>query len=877
MGYLERVRQSSNVSRRGFVKAAAAATAALSVVGFAGCGPNDVEKQSENVSGDGRDITTGEWKSASCWHNCGGRCVNKVLVRDGVVIRQKTDDTHEDSYEYPQIRGCGRGRSQRQQVFGANRLKYPMKRKHWEPLTGGQKELRGVDEWERISWDEALDYVVAEIKYVTETYGPRAIYCPGGDEIFNTLALNGGYTYSWCTSSTGSWNWLHNYGFEFIGVNGNDRFDLINCDYVVMVGCNPAWSSAGNPSWYYKQLRDSGVKFLAIDPFYNDSYDMLDASWIPVYPGSDTSFLIGVAYAMIEQDEEKHLIDWEFLSKYVQGFDASTLPEGANPEENFKDYVLGTFDGLPKTPEWASEHCGASPEQIRELATIMGKDNKVALIGAFAPSRTINGEYFPILFMTVGMMGGHLGKSGHCVTTSSNSWGANSRTPLVMAGDAGLPPVPNHVDDKVNDLNVWESMLKGEYLYTGMHFAPLPGETRDLNIHLIYHGGLNGHSNGIEVASIQTKPNINKGIEAHRMVDFVVTHAYTFTPDAKYSDIVLPVATRWERAPYLDCPQKEAIMAYSQICEPLYEAKSDQWIAEQIAERLGLDPKAAFPISETQQYFNQLAGSLVMKADGSGFEPVATITQEDIDAWGVEGTPQEGRIPLQEWIDRGIFQVERKADDVFTKDIAFAKYLEDPVANPRLTASGKLEIYCPSVRDQFAMTTYDNGVASAIPVWTPVLEGHEGTYSNWETKEKGQYPFQVFNPHYLRRSHSTFDNIGWLRKAWSHPVFINAQDAEAKGIVEGDTVLIWNDNGKTLRPACVTNRIMPGVLALPHGGWVDIDEETGIDRGGADNILCGSKHSVAGITGWNTCLVDFEKYDGEPLVPDCEKPQTVLF
>ena len=91
-------------------------------------------------------------------------------MKDGVVVRQKTDDTHEDSPDFPQQRGCLRGRSQRQQVFSADRLKYPMKRKNWKP-GGGKKELRGKDEWVRISWDEALDYVASETKRIAKKYG----------------------------------------------------------------------------------------------------------------------------------------------------------------------------------------------------------------------------------------------------------------------------------------------------------------------------------------------------------------------------------------------------------------------------------------------------------------------------------------------------------------------------------------------------------------------------------------------------------------------------------------------------------------------------------------------------------------------------------
>ena len=140
------------LSRRKFLGLGAAVTTTAAVSG-AGYG---LKKLSSEAAA--KELKKeGKWVSAACWHNCGGRCVNKALVVDGVVVRQKTDDTHPDSPDFPQQRGCHRGRSQRHQVFGPDRLKYPMKRKHWEP-GGGRKELRGRDEWVRISWDEALDF-----------------------------------------------------------------------------------------------------------------------------------------------------------------------------------------------------------------------------------------------------------------------------------------------------------------------------------------------------------------------------------------------------------------------------------------------------------------------------------------------------------------------------------------------------------------------------------------------------------------------------------------------------------------------------------------------------------------------------------------------
>lgn len=85
---------------------------------------SDYLVQGTDAKGDGK------WVTHACFFNCGGRCVNRSYVEDGKVIYQKTDDLHEDTRDYPQQRGCARGRALRQMIFGADRLKYPLKRKH---------------------------------------------------------------------------------------------------------------------------------------------------------------------------------------------------------------------------------------------------------------------------------------------------------------------------------------------------------------------------------------------------------------------------------------------------------------------------------------------------------------------------------------------------------------------------------------------------------------------------------------------------------------------------------------------------------------------------------------------------------------------------
>ena len=64
--------------------------------------------------------------------------------------------------------------------------------------------------------------------------------------------------------------------------------------------------------------------------------------------------------------------------------------------------TCSAYDNTPKTPEWASEICGASPEAIRNLARAMGKDHKVGFLVSAASARVNNTDNLPQLVMTVG-------------------------------------------------------------------------------------------------------------------------------------------------------------------------------------------------------------------------------------------------------------------------------------------------------------------------------------------------------------------------------------------------------------------------------------------------------------------------------------------
>ncbi|TMN22146.1 dimethyl sulfoxide reductase subunit A [Lentibacillus cibarius] len=844
------------MSRRAFVGWSTAVTAAAAIPVSRGL-KTKAEQNKVFAAGETNEI----WKTAACWHNCGGRCLNKVLVKDGVVVRQKTDDTHADSPDFPQQRGCLRGRSQRQQVFGADRLKYPMKRKNWKP-GGGKKELRGKDQWVRISWDEALDTVSSEIKRISNEYGNEAIWATGSGEMTKVLSENGGCTTDYGTTSWGAWYWAPTMmgvaeGWNELGIN--DRIDLRNSQLIVLWGVNPASSSPGSPTYNYLQAKKAGAQFISIDPKYTESAQVFDADWVPLRPGTDHALALAIMYTLLDEDDPKNnpLIDWDFLNKCTVGFDKDHMPKGADPKDNFKDYLLGTLDGEPKSPEWATEICGVAPEDIRKLARQIGSTERVALLTGWGPARINDGEGWVQAFSTLGFMTGHMGRSGKMTGVSCHRSSGNGGPWLVKPGSSGYTSPENPVTNKVNHNEIFKAILDGKYHQKGEG-------VRKANIQLIYHQ---------YNATLQTRTSINDGIKAHRKVEFVVTNSYNLTTNAKYSDVVLPVTSEWEREGGLLTGNREILIAHSNIVDPLYEAKSDVWIAKELLKRLGKDPKKLYPVSEKQAFFNELATSTVITKDGKDYEPLVEITAKDIKDWNVDGKPQKGRIALQEFLDRGIYQVERKPGDNYGH-IAYQDFVENPNEQPLGTPSGKFEIYCETIHKESKKGWTE---ISPIPKYVPKTVGYEDTFDDWGKKKKGKYPFQVVTPHYLRRSHTVFDNVPWLREAMPNPVFINKTDAKTRGIKTGDTVMLYNDHGKTLRPAETTETLMPGVIALPHGAWPEINEEDGIDKAGADNMLTKPVTTGLGTSGWNTVICNIEKYKGEPLKEDVKWEQRIVF
>lgn len=871
----------TTLTRRNFVKWGAAAAGTASIVGLNGCAPKTEGQEDAEQASSGEK---GTWLNAPCYNNCScgsSRCLNKVYVEEGVPLKTRSDESEVDSYAMPQRRSCLRGRAKMSEVLSPARIKYPMKRKNFS-LDDPHGELRGKDEWERMEWDEALDLVADGIKSMLDQYGPQGILCGAssniGDGYYdqNVCLLNalGGSVHAEAgTVSFGSWAVADTHMLGSMGMASTPHhLQMLSSDLHVMFGCNWAANKAGNHTWYLQQCRARGAKVIVIDPWLNQTAQVVADEWIPILPGTDTALVTAICYEWINAGT----YDQEFLDTYCIGFDGDHMPENTPANASWKDYVMGTgYDMVPKTPEWAERICGVPAAKIRDLASEIASVDKVDFFSSQSTSKIPAGEQFVQSFYTMALMHGGIGTPGHYFGWSGiKDFMGSSITPgsycPVEADPAnplqpeGAPvymyypiPVFAAMEDPEGWLNLepsetWRSIKSGEY---GRDCWPTG--KRKIDIHAAYFGG--------HMSTLNQIPDTMTGIEVVRGMDFVWGCNPFFDSTRQYCDVLLPCCTFWEKPNKAFGGDASSALWFDQIMEPLYESKPESWIAEELAKRLGLDPKTVNTLTDSERTYATVRDAVY--TDGTTFQPspLLTITQEEIDTYfpGAEGSPQEGKFTFQEFRDKGILKADLSEDMVIPEP--YAAFIADPEGSPLATASGKFEIYCETL----AAMVNSVGYSTIAPVGVyQVGDPEQGVEARSE-----EYPLLLWTPHSLRRAHSVNDNVVSLREAFPQECFMSIVDAEARGIENGDIVLMTSPHGKVLRPAKVVSNIVPGAVAMQDGAWFQIDEETGIDLGGCPNVLQAPKSSGGGCQAWTGTVLQVEKYDGPlELLPDKNRP-----
>lgn len=817
------LRSALNMTRRSFVQTSAAAAAA----GVVGVGTQTREAEAFAYE---PYPTDDELKTVvtSCAHNCGSRHALVAHKKGEVIVRLSTDDGRyqadgaygKDTELEPQLRACLRGRSYRSRLYSPERLLFPMIR----------VGARGEGKFKRASWDAALDYVAERMVYLKNTYGPTAILDQSyagaswgvlhkSDQIEGLLGrflgIFGSRTVSWSVPSYQGTTFSSLTTFGTIN-DGNEDDTFAHTKLMIMWGWNPTYTFHGGNTFYYMRLaKQRGCKFVLVDPQYTDAAATYDAWWIPIRPNTDAAMMAAMAFYIFTNNMQ----DQNFINRFCLGMDASTMPPFAPHLENFRDYILGRYDGQPKTPEWAEPICGVKAEDIKKLAQLYAETKPAALKACWAPGRAAYGEQYCRMANALQAMTGNIGVLGGSAEGVGKAWHAESQAGPVdqyanvhaaaIKSDKWADCVLNYPNVKREDVGLW----------------PKPGPMNGVipNIRAIWWQGSDWFNQ---------LPNINKQIEAIKKLDLVVCNDSTITPSGTWADVLFPVATHFERHDVaLPWYKGHYYIHRPKVIEALGESKTDWQIFTEIAFRLGfgnvMNPRAP------RDYFHN---------------PDATDESYLREWWEQRVMGHQGvQMPWEEFKRLGIYKFK-----LSEPHIAFREQIEKGAPFP--TPSGKIEIFSPKLASipDFRETQFGYPIPY-IPKWIEPWEGRNDP-------KTAEYPFQMVTPHPRWRTHSIFNNIGWLRETYEQEVTINASDAERLGIKSGDTIYIWNDRGATVAPAYVTQRLMPGVVVLHEGAWMDRDAR-GVDRSGNPDFLTADAPSPAGAFAFNTLLVNLKKTD----------------
>ena len=750
----------------------------------------------------------------------------------------------------------------KKRVYSANRVLYPMKRADFNIKGDRHVENRGKSGYVRISWDEALDIIEAEMKRIIKKYGPYAIFSQsdghgetkivqgGHGSHRDFLDLLGGYTQQ--TRNPDSWEgWYwgakHVWGCEPVGMGPQTNLMVDVAEYTDVLlhwGCDgetTTWGWAGQSgSRFLYWFTELGIKQVFICPDVNYSCAIHGDKWIPIFPNTDGALQCAIAYTWLSEDT----YDKEYLKTHTVGFD------------KVKDYVLGKEDGIPKTPKWASEITGVPSRIIKALAREWAKKNTSVVHGN--GGSYIRGPYSTeparLEIVLLAMQG--LGKPGRN-QVKMMEWGFFGKTtempiprpvvmPQVFAAYHGFsvfthPPqiIPKDmVAEAINHPPVsWygDTLLATKVEDQFVKYTyPLPKEKGGTEIKMIWTDSpcwITCWNCGNELIEALRNP---------KKIEFVLAQHIWFENDCLFADLILPVHTKFEE---MDIGvdglngQYRTIQYEDQAIESLGESKSDWEIALMVADRFGLRDKITKGMS--------------------------------IEEWMKLGFDHSGVDKLISWdkFKQNRYYVIPTDPDWKKSPPGLRAFNDDPVKNPLTTPSGLLEIYSERLAKNFP----DDQERPPYPKWIPCGETHQENLGGEKSKK---YPILVVSNHPRWGVHANHQDITWFREAPTckvrgadgyqyHPVWINPSDAAKRGISAGDVVKLYNDRGAVLAGAFVTQRVMPGVVSIDHGSKYDPIVPGELDRGGAINTIVPGHLTSKNSTGMATSgfLVEVERVD----------------
>lgn len=739
-----------------------------------------------------------------CKPNCFESCHINVHVREGKAVKTSMAPFPDPAFN----RICHRGLSHVGNIYDPDRVLYPLKR----------AGARGADQWERISWDEAISEIAEKFESYQKEYGPESIVMSAVSG--NYGSINGGYTSAFASAINASTMSANLDMSNAIGLNrvvgwagiwlGSEIADMKNAKHVFFWGNNV--TDAQIQEWHFvADAIEAGVDTIVIDPIYTQLASKA-AQFVPIRPAADAALILSMMNVIIAEDR----INPEFMlahtvapflvrkdtGKFLRMSDlgveptkgpedpdtgkatvidpvavwdatenkAVALEDAKNPslegEFTADSIVCTTAYTLLKnevaiyTPEYASPLCDVSVEKINELSQL-ATDGPVFHRVGWGAQAYDNGVHPHHAGAALAAITGQIGFPGAVYGTADWNTYYGFNAAMTAAGEVTSPTIASLVLPDV----VKSGKFKGE----------------DITIKALYCYQGN---------PLCTFVDSNRFMDMMNSIEFIVTVDLMLTDTARYSDIVLPCAHFFEYEDVVGQGPCNHVIHSDKAIDSPGEAKPDYEIMSLLAEKMGLN---IFSWADSKEWLEEYIDTEISAALGISYAGL----QEGPIRW-LAGSSEE---PYVRWADYRFF-----------------------------TPSGRMEFYLEDPLPQSDMGQVVDLERERLPRFFPPKEA-------WpDNPLYATYPFVLMSERPRFRVHGQWFNNRYLRELDPYPtVKINPQDALTKGINNGDLVECFNDRGMAVAVASLNDAIRPGTLVYPKswqinqhvaGGWSELSSSS---------------------------------------------------
>ena len=400
---------------------------------------------------------------------------------------------------------------------------------------------KGQGRFEAICWETALDEIAQRLGGILDEFGGQSVlpYHYAG-----TMGVIQGDTPSaffraigaleldqTICATTGGAAWEANYGPNKIGT---DPEDVIHSKFIVLWGINVLRSNS-HLAPFLKQARKSGAKILHIDPYRNETSRFADEHW-QIRVGTDAALALAIGREILELGLE----DREYLEAHATGLDAY--------REACQEWTL----------DRAAEYCDvpiqALARMVREYATSGASFIKV---GYGMTRNEGGGNACRAITLLPALIGAWKRLGGGAVLSTSGAFQL-SRHRITGA---------HRIDSSCRHVNM--NCLASELLK----------EPQGIRALFVYN------SNPAAVAPNSSK--VREGLSRDSLFTVVLEHFQTDSAD--YADYLLPATTFLEHPDVYTSYGHYYLQYADAVVEARGQTRTNRWIFEQLANRLGLD------------------------------------------------------------------------------------------------------------------------------------------------------------------------------------------------------------------------------------------------------------------------------------------------